>query len=171
MSIEEWGVETESERCQADSYQSTPPISKPPLAQIPLPKFAWLRPRALVLTMPEDSMSDSEAALMRDYLWAWKELKQQPYRISREGQVMAISRQLRTQRFVNWAQLYGGGEGLQLQEQARPPYVVGPSRRPVASLSEMWQWMAEAASGGEGLASVRQAAGRRGGVSQQPHAR
>ena len=68
-----------------------------------------------------------------------------------EAQVYAISGQLgvleRRYRVVGWARLYGLRERQQPQGRERRPYVVGPSSRPVTSLRDMQQWMAEA--GGE----------------------
>ena len=51
-------------------------------------------------------MSDGEAALLRDCMWAWWELKYQDYRINQEGQVMAISRELSIYRLMDRPWLY-----------------------------------------------------------------
>ena len=105
--------------------------------------------------MPREPMGIDEAALLRRCLRRWYYSPwirvHQEYRVSYEELVMEHSRQLgvheRIYRIVDWARLYGVGERQQPQGRERPPYVVGPSSRPVASLRDLRQWMAEA--GGE----------------------
>ena len=100
-------------------------------------------------------MRIEEAALLRRCLRRWYYSPwigvHQEYRVSYEELAMERSRQLgvheRTYRIADWARLYGVGERQQPQGRERPPYVVGPSSRPVASLRDLRQWMAEA--GGE----------------------
>ena len=98
-------------------------------------------------------------ALLRRCLYRWSRFclygpwieRHQEYQVSYADIVMEHSRQLgvleRMYRVVDWARLYGLRERQQPQGRERRPYVVGPSSRPVTSLRDMQQWMAEA--GGE----------------------
>ena len=87
-------------------------------------------------------------ALLRRCFYGWRFCRSieshQEYQVSYADPVMERSRQLgvheRMYRVVDWAR-------QQPQGRERRPYVVGPSSRPVTSLRDMRQWMAEA--GGE----------------------
>ena len=105
------------------------------------------------------SLGIEAIALLRRYLYRWSRFclyrrwieRHQEYQVSYADIVMEHSRQLgvleRMYRVVDWARLYGLRERQQPQGRERRPYVVGPSSRPVTSLRDMQQWMAEA--GGE----------------------
>ena len=93
-----------------------------------------------------------EVALLKACLRRWSFSAQyaahQEYRVSYEGHVMELSAQLsaleRTHRVVGWPRLLGAGERQQPLEQRGSPYVVGPLRRPVTSLSDLRRCLAEA---------------------------
>ena len=94
------------------------------------------------------SLGIEAIALLRRCLYRWRYRRwierHQEYQVSYADIVMEHSRQLgvleRMYRVVDWAR-------QQPQGRERRPYVVGPSSRPVTSLRDMQQWMAEA--GGE----------------------
>ena len=131
MSLAEWGLEDEDNepaRAPAVGGQSS---------------TARLSTRSLGI---------EAIALLRRCLYRWSRFclyrrwieRHQEYQVSYADIVMEHSRQLgvleRMYRVVDWAR-------QQPQGRERRPYVVGPSSRPVTSLRDMQQWMAEA--GGE----------------------
>ena len=102
--------------------------------------------------MPRNPMRSEEAALLRECFLRWyyveRFVARQEYRVSCERLVMERSRQLtaleRTHRIVDWAGLFGAGERQRPLGRERSRYVVGPSRRHVAPLSDLQRWVAEA---------------------------
>ena len=101
--------------------------------------------------MPRNPTRSEEAALLRECLLRWyyadRFVARQEYRVNYAGLAMERSRQLsaleRTHRIVDWAGLFGAGERQRPLGRERSRYVVGPSRRHVASLSDLQWWMAE----------------------------
>ena len=141
MSLSQWGLEDEDNepaRAPAVGGQSS---------------TARLSTRSL---MPREPMGIEAIALLRRCLYRWSRFclyrrwieRHQEYQVSYADIVMEHSRQLgvleRMYRVVDWARLYGLRERQQPQGRERRPYVVGPSSRPVTSLRDMQQWMAEA---------------------------
>ena len=147
MSFSEWRLEDED-----DEPARGPTVGGQSSAASPAPSTAQVPTRPL---MPREPMGIEEAALLRRCLHRWyyahRIVAHQEYRASYEELAMERSRQLsaleRTHRIIDWARLFGVGERQQPPGRERSRYVVGPSSSPIASLSDLRQWMAEA--GGE----------------------
>ena len=155
MSFSEWRLEDED-----NEPARGPTVGGQSSAASPAPSTAQVPTRPL---MPREPMGIEEAALLRSCLRRWYYSPwigvHQENRASYEELVMERSRQLDCSRKdLPHSRL---GKALRCEREAAAtgaraaPYVVGPSRRPAASLRDLRRWMAEASGEESGSASSR----------------